>query len=155
MNTGRQTRGELLNERVHFVCYIQRVAFGLAIHVEKHRRFTIRGNDGVHRRDRGCDFCDVAKAKGNAGWRVLHNDLPDLLRGADLTADQAQHQLMIAFDQTRRVNQIRPADGVQNIGDGDTCGEKPRGIRRYLKFGNAAALDDDRCNAIQPVEAWL
>ena len=67
MNAGRQRRGEFLNERVYFVGYIQGVAFGLAIDVEKNSGFTVGGHHGVDRGDRRPDCRDVSKTYGDAG----------------------------------------------------------------------------------------
>src|SRR5260370_9069366 len=80
VNSGRQTRGELLDERVHFVCYVESVTFGLAIHVEKNGRFAIRGHHGIDRGDGRRDFRNVTQTEGNARWGALDNNLSDLFR---------------------------------------------------------------------------
>ena len=67
MNARRQSRSEFLDESMYFVCDIQGVAFGLAIHIEKHSRLAVCGHHGVNRGDGRRDIRDVAQAYGNAG----------------------------------------------------------------------------------------
>ena len=155
MNSGRQTRDEFPDERVHFVCYVQGVAFGLAIHVEKHGRFAIRGHHRIDRSDRRRDSRDVTEAEGNASGRSLDHNLSNLFRSAHLPADETQYELMTMLDQARRIDEIRAFDGVQDVRDGNPRSKEACRIRCDLKFGNAAALYDDCRNAIEPVEARL
>ncbi len=50
-------------------------------------------------------------------------------RFCTLGGNQSQEQLVIAAEQTRRVDQVRMIDGVQNILHGYVSAEHPGGIR--------------------------
>jgi len=57
--------------------------------------------------------------------------------------------MMTVLDQSRRIDEIRALDSVQDVGDSNPRCVEARRIRCHLKFGNAAALYDDCGNAIQ------
>src|SRR5215475_6535901 len=63
--------------------------------------------------------------------------------------------MVIAFDEAGRVDDIGAADGIENVVDGDAGGYEARGIRGNLKFGDAAALYDDRGDAVEAIHARL
>src|SRR5713226_2290360 len=140
---------------MHFVGYIQGVAFGLAIHVEKHGGFAVGGHHGVDRSDRRHDFRDVAETYGDTGRGCLDDDLSNLFWSANLATDETQYKLMTVLDQPRRIDEIGTFDGVQNVRDSNPHSMEARGVGRHLKFGNAAPLYDHDRNAIEPVEARL
>ena len=102
-----------------FVGHLKGVALRLAVHAEQHRRFSVGSDDRIHRSFRWCDLGDVAEANGNAVGGSLHDDLRDLFRRAHLAADQAKHQLMVVLQQAGRIDQIGPANGIENIRDGN------------------------------------
>src|ERR1700745_2027021 len=62
---------------------------------------------------------------------------------------------MTVLDQAGRVDEIGTLDGVEDVWNSNSSGEKARGIRRHLKFGDAAALYDDGRNTVQSVETRL
>src|SRR5713226_7983277 len=119
VNSWGQSGGELLDERVNFVCHVQGIALGLAIHVEKYSGFTVGGHHGIDGGDRRRYFCDVAQTYGNTRRGTFDNNLPDLFRSAHLPTNEAQNKLVTVLDQARRINEIRPLDGFQNVRDSD------------------------------------
>ena len=149
----RQRGTNLLDLRVDFVGHLQGVAVGLAIYVEQDGGFAIGSHNGVDGCDRGRDFGNVTQPDGNLRRRRLHHNLPNLFGCAHLAADQAKHQFVFVFDESRRVDEVRSANRFQNVADSDSCGQQPRGIWRHLEFRHAAALHDNGSNAVQPVHA--
>jgi len=129
MNSGGQTRVSWLDERVNFVATSRVFALGLAIHVEEYSRFAVGGHHGIDGGDRRRYFCDVAQTNRNARRGTFDNDLRDLFRSAHLPTNEAQNELVTVLDQARRINEIRPLDGFQNVRDGDPRSKEPRGIR--------------------------
>src|SRR5207247_1362458 len=85
---------------------------------------------GVDRRDRRRDVGDITETNGNTSGGSLHDNLAELLRRSNLPADQTENQLMIIFDETGRVDQIGPADGLENIADDAARSEQARPLRR-------------------------
>ena len=155
VHTGGQRGANLFDLGVDFVGDIERIAIGLTMHAEQNGGFAVGRNHGVDRSDRGRNLCNIAETNGNACCRALHHYLADLLRRSNLAADQAENQLMIILDETGRVDEVGPADGLENIVDGDAGGEQTRRVGRYLELRNAATLHENGGNTIEPVHAWL
>ena len=155
VHTGGQRGANLFDLGVDFVGDIERIAIGLTMHAEQNGGFAVGRNHGVDRSDRGRNLCNIAETNGNACCRALHHYLADLLRRSNLAADQAENQLMIILDETGRVDEVGPADGLENIVDSDAGGEQTRRVGRYLELRNAAALHENGGNTIEPVHAWL
>ena len=61
--------------------------------------------------------------------------------------------MMLMLKKAGRINQIRAANRIEYLRDRDAGGKKARGIGHHLKFWNAAALNDYRGDAVQPVDA--
>jgi hypothetical protein len=81
--------------------------------------------------------------------------LTDLLGGAHLAADEAQHKLVIVLDQPRRIDKICAAESLENVLHRNAGGQQARRFRRDLELRNSATLDDHRRDAVQPIEARL
>src|SRR5437899_1172850 len=62
---------------------------------------------------------------------------------------------MIALDETRGIDEVRAANGIENIVDGNAGSEKARRFGRHLEFRDAATLNQNGGDAIEPVYAWL
>ena len=62
---------------------------------------------------------------------------------------------MLAFDQSRRIDQIRPANGIENVRDRNAGRRKPHRIWGYLKFRHPSTLDDYCGHPIQPIHPGL
>src|SRR5580700_9495061 len=155
MYAGRQRGLQLRDLRVNFVSDGERVAFWLSIDADEDGGFSVGGDDGVHGRDGRGHFGDVSDANRNSSGGGFDDDLANLFGRMYLAADQAQNELMVIFEQAGRIDEIRATNSVQNVGDGDTRGQQARGIRRNLKFRNAATLHDHCGDAIEAVEARL
>ena len=102
--------------------------------------FPFGGDDGVDRLDAGSDVGHVRDADRHPGRRALDHDLADLLRIGDLALDQAEIELMVLLQQSGRVNQVGPAHGIENVGDGNTRRQQLRRIRRDVKLRLLPAL---------------
>ena len=72
----------LLDLSVDFIRDLHRVAVGLTVDVEQHRRFPVGGHDGVDRLHARRHRRDVSDTHRNAGRRVLDDDVRDLLAGS-------------------------------------------------------------------------
>src|SRR5712692_1455294 len=125
------------------------------MHAEQDGGFTVGGDHGVDGSDRGRNFRNIAETNGNARCRGLHNNLADLLGRSNLAADEAENQLMIALNETGGVDEVRAANGIENVVDGNAGREEARGLGRHLKFGDAATLNENGGDAIEPVDARL
>src|SRR5882757_1912321 len=106
LDSGGERLANVLDLVVNFLCNLYGVAVGLAIDVEQDRRFSVRGYDGIHRLHRGRDFGDVADADGNSCGGVFDDCVGDFFGRAHLAVDQAEIQLVIALQQSGRVDQI-------------------------------------------------
>ena len=155
MHAGGECGANLLDLGVNFVSDVERVAVRLTMDAEQDGGFPIGGHHGVDRRDRRRDVGDITETNGNTSGGSLHDNLAELLRRSNLPADQTENQLMIIFDETGRVDQIGPADGLENIVDGDAGSEQARRLRHDLELRNAAALNENGSDAIEPVYARL
>ena len=60
--------------------------------------------------------------------------------------------MMIALDQARRIDQIRPANRVENVGHGHARDRQARGVRRDLKLGDAPTLHHHRRHTVETIE---
>ena len=108
-HAGRQRSPQGLDLGVHFLRDYDRVAVRLAVDVQEHGWFAVRGHDGVNRlggKDHRGDIADAHRQVGRGG---LDHDVADLLRRARLPAHQAEDELMVGFDQARRVDQVAAA----------------------------------------------
>ena len=124
MNAGRQEWRKFGNLRVDFVGHRDGVALGLTHDAEQYRRFSVRGDnriDGLgsvhHRRD-------IANANRECRRPWSSPRLPEFVRGVNLPADQSEDQLMIAFEQPRRIDQIGAANRFENVRDRDAGATK-------------------------------
>src|SRR5437016_3074758 len=140
---------------MHFVGDIEGIAVRLAMHTEQDGGFAVGRNHGVDGSDRWRNLRNIAKTNGNTCRRCLYHNLADLLRRSNLAANQAENQLMIALDETGGVDEVRPADGIENIVDGDADREETRRFGCYLELRNTATLHENGGNTIEPVHAWL
>ena len=101
---------------VDFVGDRHRVAVGLAVDVEQHRRLSVGGDDGVNRLHSGRDRGHIANADGNSGRRGLDYDLRKLRRIFHLAVHQREIKLMVLLQQAGRVDQVGAAHRVENVG---------------------------------------
>ena len=62
---------------------------------------------------------------------------------------------MIVLDKTGRVDEVRAADGIENIVDGDAGRKKASRLGHDLEFRNAATLNENGSDTIEPVDARL
>ena len=150
-----QSRANLLDLGVNFVGDVKGVAVRLAMHAEQDGGFAVGGDHGVDGSDGRRNLGNIAETNGNARCRGLHHNLADLLWRSNLAADEAEDQLMIVLDQAGGVDEVRAANGVENVVDGDAGREEARRFGRYLEFRDAATLNENGGNAIEPVYARL
>jgi hypothetical protein len=104
---------------VNFVGHLHGVTVRLAVDVEENRRLAVRIDDRIHGLDAGSDAGDVADAYWNASLGCLDHCAGNLFRRPHLRVDETQHQLVIAFDQPRRIDEVGAADRIENVGDRD------------------------------------
>src|SRR5438477_7732323 len=62
---------------------------------------------------------------------------------------------MIVLDEPRRIDEVGAADGIENIVDGDARRKKASRFGHDLEFRNAATLNENGSDTIEPVDAWL
>src|SRR5712692_5717419 len=62
---------------------------------------------------------------------------------------------MIVLDETGRIDEVRAANGIENVVDGNAGREKARRFGRHLEFRNSATLNENGGNAIEPIDARL
>ena len=117
MNAGRQRGSKFGNLRVDFIGHRDGVALGLAHDAEQYRGFSVGGNNRIDRLGSVHHRGDIANANGDARGRALDHDAGNLCRGVNLAADQCEDQLMIAFEQPRRIDQIGAANRLENVRD--------------------------------------
>src|SRR5580704_19724105 len=82
----RQRGLELLNQIVNFVRDLQRVAIGLAAHVQENGWFPVRSDHRIHGRNRWSDARDIADSYRHTRRRSFHYNLSELLGRANLSA---------------------------------------------------------------------
>ena len=58
---------------------------------------------------------------------------------------------MIIFEKPRRIDEIGFFYAVENVRDGYSGGNQPRGIGSDVIFGDETALHDDRGDAIEAI----
>jgi len=73
----------------------------------------------------------------------------------DLRTDQSQVELVIAFEESGRIDEIRAPDRIENIGYGDVGLEQLGGVRANLEFRLFPSLHQHRGDTVQSIEAWL
>ena len=155
MYARRKAGGERLNLLVNFVGDRECIAVRLPIDTDQHRGLSIGGDHGVHRSHRTRDSANVTHANGYSGAGSLHHNLAEFVGRMNLSADQAEHQLMIVFEEAGRIDEICFSYAVENVGNRHASGNQPRGIGSDLIFGHAAALNNHGSHAIQPVQSRL
>ncbi len=155
MNPRRQRSAKLVNLRVYFVRHVERVALRLPIHVEQHRGLPVSRYDGVDRSHGRRDGRDVAEPNGDTCSRILDDNQANLFGSTHLAADETEHEVVVVFEKSGRIDQIRAANGIQDLCNRDARGQKARGIGHHLKFGDTAALNDYRGDAVETVDARL
>ncbi len=121
VDSRRQRLPNAVDLGVNFICDCDRIAVGLTVDVEQHRRLSVGGHDGVHRLHAGSNRGHIANPDGNSGWRGLDYDLRELRRIFHLAVHQREIKLMVLLHQARRINEVGPPDRVENVGDGHTC----------------------------------
>src|SRR2546430_9389944 len=123
LKTWRQGLPDAVHFRVHQVGDLYRVAVRLAVDIDKHCWLTVCRDNRVKgfypRRYRG----HVSDANRYSCWSCLNYRVRDLFGRAHLPANQSQHQLMIALEESRRINQVGALHGVENVGNRDARGE--------------------------------
>src|SRR5256885_12983517 len=155
MNVWRKRSLQLADQPVDFRRDVDRIAFRLAIHVEENRVLPIRSDDRVDRRIGRGDRGDIRDANRHSGRGIFDGDLAKFRWCSNLTADEPKHEVMFAFDQAGRFDDVRPTNRVENIVDGNTGSDETRRIRGDLKFRNSAALYDYRGYAVKTIHARL
>src|SRR6185437_12596404 len=154
-DAGRQRLLEVGHFGVDLVGDGHGVAQGLAVDRQQHGGLAV----GIHQRvdglDRGRDRGDVGDADGSARGGALDDDGADLGGVGDLPGDQAEEELMVALDQAGGIHQVGVLHRVKDVLHGDAGGLQLSGIGGDLEFGFLAALDEDRGDAIETVEAGL
>src|SRR6266478_3401956 len=155
MHARRKAGTERLNLLVNFIGDRERVAVGLAIHVDKHGVFPVGGDHGIDGSNGTRDGSNIAHANGNPGGGRLDDDLAEFVRRLNPAADQAEHQLVIIFEEAGRIDEIGFFYAVENVGDGHSSRNQARRIGSDVIFRDAAALHNDRGDAIESIQARL
>ena len=140
---------------VDFIGDLHCIAVGLAVDVDKKRRLPIGGNDRVYGLHCGSDGSDVADAHRNASCCCLDDDVRDLLWCAHLAVDETQDELVIFLQQSRRIDQVGATNCFENVRHGDAGDKQLCGIRDDVELGFLPSLNDNRRNAVKPIQAWL
>ena len=83
---------------------------------------------------------------------VLTTISDELFLRPRLAADEAQHELVLVFVQTRRIDQIAAPDRVEQVGDRDLGLQQLRRVRADFELGDLAALHDDGRHAVHAVQ---
>src|ERR1700686_2406553 len=86
----RERRQQIADLLVDFVRYIHRIALWLPVHIEQHRRFTIRGDNRINRRFGGRDRGDVADTDWYSRSGSLYYDPANFFRAMHLSADEPE-----------------------------------------------------------------
>ena len=73
----------------------------------------------------------------------------------DLGRNQPEEELVVAGQQTGRIDDVRAIDGGQNIRNRHVGTQHLRGIDRHVDFRLLAPLDEDTGHPVQPVQARL
>jgi uncharacterized protein (DUF2237 family) len=138
---------------VYFVSYADRIAVGLTVDVEQNGGLSVCCDQRINGFYRFFYCSDITDPYGNARRCGLDHYLAQRVRGPDLSVDERQIKLMTLRKQPGGIHQVGAANRIQNVGNRNASGEQSRGIWHHLKLGDAAALNDDRRNAIQAVDA--
>src|SRR4029077_19753659 len=125
------------------------------IDVEQDGGFAVCGNDpvnGLHSRNNLAEITDAHRDARRCG---LYDHGRNLGGGADLSPDQSQDELMIAFKQAGRVDEVRALDRVENVSYRDARGEQPGRVGFDVKFRFLSSLNQHSRDAVQSIQAWL
>jgi len=72
-----------------------------------------------------------------------------------LPVDKAEKELVVAREKPGGIDQIGAVDRIQDVLEGHAGAKHLRGIGRYLKFGNLAALNEHARDTVEAVQARL
>src|SRR5437660_12928966 len=114
MNSWRKRLPDALNLIVDFLRHLHGVSIRLPIDVQRDRRLSVRRDHGVNRLYARCYGRHVADPYGNAGRRALDDSIGDFLWRTHLTVHKPQVELMISFEQSGGVDQIRLSHAIEN-----------------------------------------
>jgi len=92
---------------------------------------------------------------GTPPGAVLDDDLSELFRCVDLTADQAEDKLMVCLVEARGLEQVSGVDRVDEIIDGDAGEQQFCAVGGDGELRHLAALHDDGADTGEPIERRL
>ena len=138
-----------------FLCHLHRISVGLAIDVQQHGWLPVRRDhrvDGFHAgRHRG----HIANPHGDSRRRVLDHCIGNFFGRFHLAVDQTEIELVIALQQSWRVDKIGSPHGIQDVGHGHSRRQQLGRVWRDVKFRFLSALHDHGGYAFQAIEARL